>query len=309
MKFLTTVSLLIGVTHTSALTTPHSTRVALKGLDEFQFRHPLDRDLTSRIQAAPFSKFGVQGLRNGFSVVEEGLRLDLLSKSVKVSEKQLPNFQELLVEACQVLDFDQEDKPMPQLYVQSSTQANAFTLASRGKSSAPIVVVTSALLDQCTESEVQAIIGHELGHLKCEHSLYFTLGSLASTPIRALPFVGSRIDSLQQEWRLAAEYTCDRAALLVAQDLKVVTSGLVKLFAGTTKYSIDTDAFMAQCVEYDELLKSANPLVRMNIRNQQRTHPLPVQRVAELQKWAESDEYDRILKNGQEIGTIQNKSS
>merc|ERR1712125_124364 len=123
-------------------------------------------------------------------------------------------------------------------YVQSSTQANAFTLASRGKSSAPIVVLTSALLDQCTAEEIQAIIGHELGHLKCEHSLYFALGGLASTPVRGLPFVGSRIESLLQEWRLAAEYTCDRAALLVAQDSHVVTSALVKLFAGTSKYNI-----------------------------------------------------------------------
>ena len=296
MKLLAAVATLLSIIAVDSFTP--SNRVALKGLDESKFRHPLDRDLTSRIQSAPFSDVAVQGLRNGFSVIEEGLRLDLLSKSVKVSDKQLPKFQEILEEACRVLDFDQENKPMPQLYIQSSTQANAYTLASRGKSSPPIVVVTSALLDQCTEEEIQAIIGHELGHLKCEHSLYFTLGGLASTPIRGLPFMGSRMDSLLQEWRLAAEYTCDRAALLVAQDPKIVTSALVKLFAGTSKYAIDTEAFMAQCVEYDELLKNANPLVRMSIENQQRTHPLPVKRVAELQKWSQSEEYQRILESG-----------
>lgn len=289
-----------------ALTTPTTTsqRVALAGLDESKFRHPLDRDLTSRIQKAPFSDLAVQGLRQGFSIIEEGLRLDLLSKAVKVSPQQLPNFHELLVEACQVLDFDREKKPLPQLYVQSSTQANAYTLASRGKTSAPIVVVTSALLDQCTEAEIQAIIGHELGHLKCEHSLYFTLGGLASTPARNLPFVGPRIDLLLQEWRLAAEYTCDRAALLVAQDPKVVAGALVKLFAGTSKYTIDTDAFIAQCLEYDELLKTANPLVRMSIQSQQRTHPLPVKRVAELQQWAESEEYNQIIQSGKELDAV-----
>jgi Zn-dependent protease with chaperone function len=278
-------------------------RVALKGLDESQFRHPLDRDLSSRIRQAPFSDLAFHGLRQGFSVIEEGLRLDLLSKAVKVSPQQLPNFHKILVEACEVLDFVQPGKPMPQLYVQSSTQANAYTLASRGKTSAPIVVVTSALLDQCTEEEVGAIIGHELGHLKCEHSLYFTLGGLASTPARGLPLVGSRIDSLLQEWRLAAEYTCDRAALLVAQDPKVVAGALVKLFAGTSKYAIDTDAFIDQCLEYEQLLKSANPFVRMSLENQQRTHPLPVKRVAELQKWSQSEEYQRILANGQKMET------
>jgi Zn-dependent protease with chaperone function len=177
-------------------------------------------------------------------------------------------------------------------------------VASRGDNSSPIVVVTSAVLDQCTDLEIQAIIGHELGHLKCEHSLYFTLGGLATYPLRGLPFLGGRIESRLQEWRLAAEYTCDRAALLVAQDPQIVTSGLVKLFAGTSKYPIDAEAFMAQCVEYEELLKSANPLVRASIRNQQRTHPLPVQRVAELQKWAESNDYKIIMKSGKEMVTL-----
>jgi len=85
---------------------------------------------------------------------------------------------------------------------------------------------------------------------------------------------------------------------LVAQDSKVVAGALIKLFAGTSKYSMSTDAFVAQCVEYDEKLKSANPLVRMSIQRQQRTHPLPVRRVAELEKWAESTEYANILKSG-----------
>jgi Zn-dependent protease with chaperone function len=308
MKFLLAlICLIFSAAHALTNTLKNTpNRVALKGLDESQFRHPLDRDLTARIQAAPFSDLALMGLRNGFSVIEQGLRLDLLSKAVKVSPQQLPQFHQLLVEACQVLDWDKKDKPMPQLYIQSSTQANAYTLASRGDNSSPIVVVTSALLDQCTELEIQAIIGHELGHLKCEHSLYFTLGGLATYPLRGLPFLGGRIESRLQEWRLAAEYTCDRAALLVAQDPQIVTSGLVKLFAGTSKYPIDPEAFMAQCVEYEELLKNANPLVRASIysNNQQRTHPLPVQRVAELQKWAESKDYKTIIKSGTKMVTL-----
>ena len=54
---------------------------------------------------------------------------------------------------------------VPELYVQSSPQENANTLALQGKDGRPaIVVVTLALLDRCTDEEVQAIIGHELGH-------------------------------------------------------------------------------------------------------------------------------------------------
>lgn len=156
-------------------------------------------------------------------------------------------------------------------------------------------MVTSALLDRCTDDEIQAIIGHELGHLKCSHSLYLTLGGLASTPIRWMPFVGSQAEQLLQEWKLAAEYSCDRAALLVSQDVTIVAGAMLKLFAGT-KRATNTEAFINQSREYERLLQDANPMVRMSIRRQQRTHPLPVKRVGELEAWFRSDEYSAILK-------------
>eukprot|EP01082_Thalassiosira_pseudonana_P003956 g3690.t1 g3690 contig12:2568965-2569264(-) len=97
-----------------------------------------------------------------------------------------------------------------------------------------------------------------------------------------------------QDWRLAAEYSCDRAALLVAQDVNVVAGAMLKLFAGTSRVT-NTQAFIGQSREYEELLKSANPMVRASVKMQQRTHPLPVKRIAELEKWFESEEYKAIV--------------
>jgi Zn-dependent protease with chaperone function len=277
-----------------ALSATPGIRLVFNDLDESTFRHKLDRDLTSFVRAAPLNGLAEEALRRSFSVIEQGVRLDLLSSAMKVSPQQLPDLHSSLLEACRVLDLDRP----PDLFVQSSPQANAYTLALRGRTTAPIVVVTSALLDRCTEPELQAIIGHELGHLKCEHSLHLTLGGLALTPLRNLPFFGaSTAESLLEQWRLAAEYTCDRAAMLVAQDVSVVAGAMLKLFAGTRK-ATSTDAFVAQCLEYDALLKSANPLVRASIQMQQRTHPLPVRRVAELERWAKSDDYAMLLKTG-----------
>lgn len=287
-------------TATSALSSIAQPRVALPNVDASAFRHPLDRDLTSLIQKAPLSGLGEEVIRRSFPIIEQGVRLDLLSSSVKVSENQLPDLYELLVEACDIMDL----KVTPDLYIQSSPQANAYTLALQGRrnNSAPIVVVTSTLLERCSNPEVQAIIGHELGHLKCEHSLYLTLGGIAATPWRGL------LDSVVERWRLAAEYSCDRAALLVAQDSQVVAGAMLKLFAGTAR-ATSTEAFVAQCLEYDELLKSANPLVRASINRQQRTHPLPVRRVAELEQWAKSEQYLQILKRGTELGGSKAKDA
>jgi Zn-dependent protease with chaperone function len=267
-------------------------KVPLKGISASQFRHPLDRQLTSAIQNAPFHKIAEGAIRSSFSLVEQGVRLNLLSSAVKVSEDQLPELYEAMQSAARVLDMSS----VPELYVQSSSQANAYTLAleSKSGSSPPIVVITSTLLERCSNEEIQAIIGHELGHLKCSHSLYLTLGGLVSSPFRSLPIIGTQTEQLLQNWRLAAEYSCDRAALLVAQDVDVVAGAMLKLFAGTNKVS-NTRAFMEQAREYERLLKDANPLVRMSVGMQSRTHPLPVKRVVELEKWADSKEYEQLL--------------
>ena len=281
-----------------------STPVIIPKLESSQFRHPLDQRLTALVRNAPFYGLAEETLRRGFPIIEQGVRLDLMASSVKVSPQQLPGLHQLLLEACEILDFPSDFAP--ELYVQSNPQANAYTLAiqsqvgdkpnsKKNSYSSSVIVVTSALVDRCTPREIQAVLGHELGHLKCEHALYLTLGNLASSPLSQLPVLGRQIDSQLQEWRLAAEYTCDRAALLVAQDSDVVASSLMKLFAGTSKYQLSTKAFVEQSLEYDKQLESANPLVRMSIQQQQRTHPLPVKRVAELEKWFRSEEYKKLV--------------
>jgi Zn-dependent protease with chaperone function len=80
------------------------------------------------------------------------------------------------------------------------------------------------------------VIGHELGHLKCDHSVYLTLANLLTLAASQLPFgdvVAQGIQSQMMEWVRCAEFTCDRAALLATQDARVVASLLMKLSGGS----------------------------------------------------------------------------
>jgi len=224
-------------------------------------------------------------------------RLDNLATGVKVTEKQYPELYESFQEAIACLGGL---VPQPELFVKSDPRPNAYTLALRG--GAPFVVVTSALVDGFSAAETQAVLGHELGHLVCEHSLWFSLGSIGSTLLPPLPGVGAAAERLQQEWRRAAEFSCDRAALLVTQDAAVVSEALIKLASGSTR-AVDVEAYLQQAREYDEALEKSSRFVRTMQGRMlaDATHPLPIRRVAELDRFARSAQYSQILAKGEAL--------
>jgi hypothetical protein len=71
-------------------------------------------------------------------------------------------------------------------------------------------------------------------------------------------------------WLRAAELTCDRAALLVVQDPKVVISVLMKLAGGCPSLAdqLNVDAFLEQARSYD---KAASNPVGWYIRSAKQT--------------------------------------
>lgn len=96
---------------------------------------------------------------------------------------------------------------------------------------------------------MQAIIAHELGHLKCSHGVWLTMANvIASSTVSALPLLSGALEDGLLRWLRAAELTCDRAALLVAQDHRVVISTLMKLAGGSPKLNaeLNIDAFLHQ---------------------------------------------------------------
>lgn len=103
----------------------------------------------------------------------------------------------------------------------------------------------------------QAVLAHELGHLKCDHGVWLTFANIITLGAYSVPGMfcdvlnfllimdihakGDTIypglgaiiaQSLEEQlfrWLRAAELTCDRAALLVAQDPKVFLSSWIHL--------------------------------------------------------------------------------
>lgn len=269
-------------------------KTILMGLKSDQFRHPLDLQATQSLKQLPGLDLLVRSLVG--PLAEQVFYMENIASSILVGEQQLPHLHKLLLEACQVLDLEP-----PQLYVRQNPSPNAYTFAIRGKQ--PFVVLHTSLIELLTPAEIQAVIAHELGHLKCEHSVYMTLANLIVLAAgQMLPLGGLLTQNLQEQilqWVRCAEFSCDRAALLVAQDPRVVASVLMKLTGGSPSLAplLNLDAFLAQARSYETLSDSELGKVLKQARTSQLTHPVPVLRALEIDRWASSQDYQALLKN------------
>jgi Zn-dependent protease with chaperone function len=276
----------------------------LIGLKADQFRHPLDLEATNALKQLPGLDMVIRNLLG--PLAEQFFYLENIASSILVSDRQLPKLHELLIEACRVLDLEP-----PQLYVRQHPVPNAYTFAMRGKQ--PFVVVHTSLIELLTPEEIQAVIAHELGHLKCEHSVYLTLANLLVLAAGQLPYgaiVTQPIRDQIMTWVRCAEFTCDRAALLATQNPKIMMSVLMKLTGGSPSLvsQLNLDAFIAQARAYDEVSKTEIGELLKQLQTAQLTHPVPVLRAREIDRWASSQDYELLI-NQSTMGHDQKTSS
>lgn len=269
------------------------TKTFFVGLKAHQFRHPLDQEATQDLQRFPGLDLMVRSILGPLG--EQVFYLENIASSVLVGEQQLPHLYQLLLDACRILDLEP-----PQLYVRQNPVPNAYTFAMRGRQ--PFVVLHTALVDLLTLEEVQAVIAHELGHLKCDHGVYLTLANLMTLALGQLPNLGGMIAQVLRErllaWVQCAEFSCDRAALLVAQNPRVVASVLMKLAGGSPLLAsqLNLDAFLQQARAYDAISQSVLGDLLKQSRTASLTHPVPVLRAREVDRWAHSPDYQTLLK-------------
>lgn len=282
-----------------------SKKLILKGLQPSSFAHPLDTQLRNQLSRIPFVEVL---LRQLFNIAEKTIVLELLSSSVKVGPDQMASLHHLLRESCAILDMEQ----VPDLYISSNPVPNAYTLAVNGKKS--FIVLHSSIVDMLTQEEIQAVIAHECGHLKCEHGLWVTLLNIIIQGLGEATLVAVPLQDLLLRWQRSAEYSCDRAALLVTQDVNTVASVFLKLSGGNSQFSkeLSVASFLKQAEEFEKEKKSENFIAGRlftALFEERATHPLSVQRVKELNAFFKSAAYKGLLERARVAQHSLNRSS
>ncbi|HEY9245976.1 MAG TPA: zinc metalloprotease HtpX, partial [Candidatus Methanoperedens sp.] len=91
-----------------------------------------------------------------------------------VTEQEEPRLHETVSRLCAIADL-----PKPKVAIVDSSVPNAFA-TGRGKGSA-VVAVTTSLKQKLSQPELEAVLAHELSHVKNRDMLVITIASFLST--------------------------------------------------------------------------------------------------------------------------------
>src|SRR6185503_14153353 len=97
------------------------------------------------------------------------------------------------------------------------------------------------------------------------------------------------------EWYRKSELSSDRAGLLASQDATASLRMFLKMAGGGDMKQMDLNAFLVQAKEYEASGGALDRIFQI-LNTLDRTHPFNTLRAAELQRWIEGGDYDRILR-------------
>ncbi|HLP88761.1 MAG TPA: M48 family metallopeptidase [Nostocaceae cyanobacterium] len=269
------------------------------GISSEAFRHPLDTQAEQALRSLPGFDLVARKFVEYF--YERPQFIYLMGNSIQVGPRQYSTIYQMFRECVRDLDI----YPEPALFVAQNAQVNSYALGHEH----PYIVVNTGLLDLLDEAEIRAVLAHELGHIKCSHTILIQMAIWAMNAASLLSELTLGLGSLVSqglifaffEWRRKAELSADRAALLVMDDLNPVMSSMMKLSGGSQKFAHECSLqeFTQQSENYQALDEDGlNQLYKflwyIGAQGLMLTHPFPVERVKYLQDWAKSAEYQQI---------------
>ncbi|MBD2300438.1 M48 family metallopeptidase [Nostoc sp. FACHB-87] len=269
------------------------------GISSDAFRHPLDRQAEQALRNLP----GFELVARKFMefVYERPQLVYLMGNTIQVGPRQYSTIYQIFRECVRDLDV----YPEPTLFVSQDPQANSYALGQEN----PFIVINTGILDLLEEVEIRAVLAHELGHIKCGHTILIQMAMWAMSAASALGeltfgignFVTQALIYAFFEWRRKAELTADRAALLVLDDLNPVMSSMMKISGGSNKYAHECSLqeFIRQSENYQALdedgLNQIYKFLNYNgAQGMMLSHPFAVERIHYLREWAVSEEYQQI---------------
>lgn len=207
-------------------------------------------------------------------------------------QKPLARIDQIVAECARTLAVEK-----PKVFVQNSSTCQAYIV---GVQEPRILVLTSGLLAlfEDHERELRFVIGHELGHAKCDHLRMRAVSLAILESLRAISHRFFESDLLTSfalsnllAWCREAEVSADRAGLLCCQDIGAANNALGMLLSGVPG-EVDVKRMQDEIQSWRQ-----RPFVDFvaYLKGLSLEHPFVSQRMARLGQWHESGHAERIL--------------
>ncbi|RZB32226.1 MAG: heat shock protein HtpX [Candidatus Argoarchaeum ethanivorans] len=224
-----------------------------------------------------------------------------------VSESEEPELHTIISRLCQIADL-----PKPRIAVVENNVPNAFA-TGRSKKNA-VVAVTTGLMHQLNHGELEAVIAHELSHVKNRDVLVITIASFISTIAfflaRNLMFFGmmgrGRRDSggIMAVWIVSLlvwlisflliralsryrEFSADRGSAAITGQPAQLASALMKI-SGAMKRVPTDDLRKVEGMNAFFIIPAVSGSSLMKLFS---THPQIEQRIAKLEEMQQKMEF------------------
>lgn len=272
-----------------------SEKIYLDNLYPSEYEHPFDREALDRLENTRGLDLLTQKVLD--AGLESYLRIKFTGDNLQITARTIPEIHTLLVEACKIMGMQE----VPELYLMLEDKIQSFSSGQKRK----MIVISSGSVDLLNDRELLFLLGRELGHMRSNHVVYREMGdslTLVSQIISDLTLGVGNLLSMPikialMHWYRMSEFTADRAGLLVCQDPEVATQALIKMAGLPLKYhgKFSTEEFRRQANSFSEIeVKTFNKFIRF-LASYENPQPFTVIRGAQLFKWVDSGEYDRVL--------------
>ena len=271
--------------------------IKLEGLRPQAYEHPTDAAALKALKnTSGFETFIRKVNEWG---IERYLRVQLTGSYLRVTPDSFPDLHRILSDVRDRLDVSTDID----LYVAAGGEINAYTFGVDH----PLIVLTSPAVELLSPDELTYVIGHEIGHVKSGHVLYYQIadvlpligGLIAGVTFNLGEYFTTGIQMALLYWKRTSEYTADRAGLLACQNAEVAWKALMKLAGLPSRYydTVNTEDFLKQARDFKDLDVDTLSRVARWLSVLGATHPWTVERAQMLHQWIDDGSYENVLKN------------
>ncbi|OGS23319.1 MAG: hypothetical protein A2252_09565 [Elusimicrobia bacterium RIFOXYA2_FULL_39_19] len=266
-------------------TTESRGRSIPNGLKWFHYAHPDDMKMIDVVVQSKTLKKTYNKVKRETSKA----KTYKLALTLKVTEVTFPDIYKLAKEASAILNIQQ-----PDVYICNDPEIQA---EGYGVNKDHYIVICSGLIEKLTPNEALYVIGHEMGHIQCEHAIWRQVAEKSNPKFFKDHIPKNKTNTkkarLLLEWSRKAELTADRAGLIACQDINDACRVKIKTTCGLKDIpkSLTKEEFLKQMEEIEK-----SPFAKEVFKYEKTwTHPFQITRMKELIYFSQSEQYKNIV--------------